>query len=95
MLHCRYVELRRKQRLVVRQHKAALAANCSFWRALQSSSVSFRELSRAVCKLENTMAAAEAVYRVVLELHGDNPRLVRLYAQFLDAVKTDPWGAAQ
>ena len=34
-------------------------------------------------------------YRAVLEMYGNSPRLVRLYARFLETVKQDPWGAAE
>lgn len=95
LAHYRYVELRRKQRLVVRHHKEALAANCAFWRAMQSNNVSFTSLSKAVNKLEDAVAAAETAYCVVLEQYDNNPRLVRLYAKFLETVKTDPWGASE
>ncbi|PNW79659.1 hypothetical protein CHLRE_08g361950v5 [Chlamydomonas reinhardtii] len=91
-----YVEYQRKQRMVLRHHKDALQAMASFWRILgYSSSVSFRSLSRSLEEIDTSVKQAEMAYRAVLEMYGNSPRLVRLYARFLETVKQDPWGAAE
>ncbi|KAG2426217.1 hypothetical protein HXX76_013198 [Chlamydomonas incerta] len=91
-----YVEYQRKQRMVLRHHKDALQAMANFWRILgYSSSVSFRSLSRSLEEIDTSVKQAEAAYRAVLEMYGNSPRLVRLYARFLETVKQDPWGAAE
>eukprot|EP00198_Chlamydomonas_reinhardtii_P006676 XP_001696012.1 flagellar associated protein [Chlamydomonas reinhardtii] len=91
-----YVEYQRKQRMVLRHHKDALQAMANFWRILgYSSSVSFRSLSRSLEEIDTSVKQAEMAYRAVLEMYGNSPRLVRLYARFLETVKQDPWGAAE
>ncbi|KXZ44102.1 hypothetical protein GPECTOR_73g623 [Gonium pectorale] len=69
-----YVEYQRKQRMVVRLHREALQAMCNFWRALDSSSVSFTQLSKALGKIESSVHATEFFERAerLEELkHGD------------------------
>ncbi|KAG2488471.1 hypothetical protein HYH03_012976 [Edaphochlamys debaryana] len=90
-----YVEYQRKQRMVVRLHKEALQAMCAFWRALDSSTVSFVKLSKALGSIERSVSQAQTAYRVVLESYGRDPKLVRLYGKFLESIKNDPWGAAE
>ncbi|KXZ50396.1 hypothetical protein GPECTOR_16g569 [Gonium pectorale] len=90
-----YVEYQRKQRSVVRLHREALQAMCNFWRALDSHSVSFAQLSRALGRIESSVRAAQAAYRAALQSYGNSPNLVRLYGRFLLNIKNDPWGAAQ
>ncbi|KAG2436029.1 hypothetical protein HYH02_011741 [Chlamydomonas schloesseri] len=91
-----YVEYQRKQRMVLRHHKDALQAMANFWRILgYSSNVSFRSLSRSLEDIDTSVKQAEMAYRAVLEMYGNSPRLVRLYARFLETVKQDPWGAAE
>ncbi|KAG2492486.1 hypothetical protein HYH03_009151 [Edaphochlamys debaryana] len=91
-----YVEYQRKQRMVLRHHKEALQAMASFWRILgYSSNVSFRSLSKSLEEIDTSVKQAEAAYRAVLEMYGNSPRLVRLYARFLATIKQDPWGAAE
>ncbi|GFR51520.1 hypothetical protein Agub_g13936 [Astrephomene gubernaculifera] len=89
-----YVEYQRKQRMVVRLHREALQAMCNFWRALDTSRVSFTTLSRTLADIDSSVSQAQEAYRVVLETYGNSPRLVRLYGKFLETVKNDPWGAA-
>ncbi|KAG2494508.1 hypothetical protein HYH03_007276 [Edaphochlamys debaryana] len=90
-----YVEYQRKQRMVVRLHRDALQAMCNFWRALDSSTVSFIKLSKALGNIERSVSQAQTAYRVVLESYGSSPKLVRLYGKFLETIKNDPWGAAE
>ncbi|EFJ45146.1 hypothetical protein VOLCADRAFT_94549 [Volvox carteri f. nagariensis] len=90
-----YVEYQRKQRMVVRLHREALQAICSFWKALDSSTVSFTTLSKGLGKIESSVTQAQAAYRVVLETYGNNPKLVRLYGKFLQTIKNDPWRASE
>ncbi|GIL50727.1 hypothetical protein Vafri_6878 [Volvox africanus] len=90
-----YVEYQRKQRMVVRLHKEALQAICSFWKALDSNLVSFTTLSKGLSKIESSVSKAQAAYRVVLENYGNNPKLVRLYGKFLQSIKNDPWRASE
>ncbi|KAG2494502.1 hypothetical protein HYH03_007271 [Edaphochlamys debaryana] len=90
-----YVEYQRKQRMVVRLHRDALQAMCNFWRALDSSTVSFTKLSKALGNIERSVSQAQTAYRVVLESYGSSPKLVRLYGKFLETIKNDPWGAAE
>ncbi|KAG2494507.1 hypothetical protein HYH03_007275 [Edaphochlamys debaryana] len=90
-----YVEYQRKQRMVVRLHRDALQAMCNFWRALDTSTVSFTKLSKALASIENSVSQAQTAYRVVLESYGSSPKLVRLYGKFLETIKNDPWGAAE
>ncbi|KAG2494506.1 hypothetical protein HYH03_007274 [Edaphochlamys debaryana] len=90
-----YVEYQRKQRMVVRLHRDALQAMCNFWRALDSSTVSFTKLSKALGNIEHSVSQAQTAYRVVLESYGSSPKLVRLYGKFLETIKNDPWGAAE
>ncbi|KAG2439095.1 hypothetical protein HYH02_006619 [Chlamydomonas schloesseri] len=90
-----YVEYQRKQRMVLRHHKDALQAMANFWRILGSNSVSFPSLSKSLEEIDSSVSQAETAYRVVLELYNNSPRLVRLYARFLETIKQDPWGAAE
>ncbi|KAG2494504.1 hypothetical protein HYH03_007272 [Edaphochlamys debaryana] len=90
-----YVEYQRKQRMVLRLHRDALQAMCNFWRALDSSTVSFTKLSKALGNIERSVSQAQTAYRVVLESYGSSPKLVRLYGKFLETIKNDPWGAAE
>ncbi|GLC42489.1 hypothetical protein PLESTB_001103800 [Pleodorina starrii] len=90
-----YVEYQRKQRMVVRLHREALQAMCSFWKMLDASSVSFTHLSKALGKIETSVSQAQRAYRVVLESYGNNPKLVHLYGRFLQTIKNDPWHAAE
>ncbi|GFR46566.1 hypothetical protein Agub_g8158, partial [Astrephomene gubernaculifera] len=90
-----YVEYQRKQRMVLRLHREALQAMCNFWKALDVSTVSFTQLSKALGKIESSVSQAQAAYRVVLESYGNNPKLVRLYGKFLQNIKNDPWGASE
>ncbi|KXZ55419.1 hypothetical protein GPECTOR_3g70 [Gonium pectorale] len=90
-----YVDYQRKQAMVLRLHREALQAMCSFWKMLDSSSVSFSRLSKALGKIETSVSQAQTVYRVVLMSYGNNPKLLRLYGRFLQSVKNDPWGAAE
>ncbi|GFR46567.1 hypothetical protein Agub_g8160 [Astrephomene gubernaculifera] len=90
-----YVEYQRKQRMVIRLHREALQAMCNFWKALDMSTVSFTQLSKALGKIESSVSQAQTAYRVVLESYGNNPKLVRLYGKFLQNIKNDPWGAAE
>ncbi|GLC41288.1 hypothetical protein PLESTB_001078900 [Pleodorina starrii] len=90
-----YVEYQRKQRMVVRLHREALQAMCNFWRALDTSRVSFTQLSKALGKVETSVSQAQTAYRVVLESYGNNPKLVRLYGKFLQTIKNDPWRASE
>ncbi|GLC74510.1 hypothetical protein PLESTF_001521700 [Pleodorina starrii] len=90
-----YVEYQRKQRTVLRHHKDALQAMTNFWRILGSSSVSFTSLSKSLENIDNSVKKAESAYRVAMELYNNSPRLVRLYARFLETIKQDPWSASQ
>eukprot|EP00198_Chlamydomonas_reinhardtii_P009477 XP_001698814.1 predicted protein [Chlamydomonas reinhardtii] len=90
-----YVEYQRKQRMVLRHHKDALQAMANFWRILGSNTVSFSSLSKSLEEIDSSVSQAETAYRVVLELYNNSPRLVRLYARFLETIKQDPWGAAE
>ena len=54
----RYVEYQRKQRMVLRYHKDALMAMASFWRILDTSSVSFTSLSKALNAIEKSVTQA-------------------------------------
>ncbi|KXZ42914.1 hypothetical protein GPECTOR_111g247 [Gonium pectorale] len=91
-----FVEYQRKQRMVVRLHREALQAMCSFWKALDTTgAVSFTSLSKALTNIENSVSQAQAAYQLVLETYGNNPRLVRLYGRFLETIKNDPWGAGE
>ncbi|GLI70677.1 hypothetical protein VaNZ11_015617 [Volvox africanus] len=90
-----YVEYQRKQRMVLRHHKDALQAMANFWRLLGLSSISFSSLSKSLEEIDTSITQAETAYRVVLELYNNSPRLVRLYARFLETIKQDPWTAAQ
>ncbi|GFR46428.1 hypothetical protein Agub_g7932, partial [Astrephomene gubernaculifera] len=90
-----YVEYQRKQRIVLRLHREALQAMCNFWRYLDTSNISFRQLSKALAKIEASVYQAQKAYRVVLDDYSSSPKLLRLYAKFLQGVKSDPWGAVQ
>ncbi|GIM07919.1 hypothetical protein Vretimale_11958 [Volvox reticuliferus] len=90
-----YVEYQRKQRMVLRHHKDALQAMANFWRLLGFSTISFSSLSKSLEEIDTSITQAETAYRVVLELYNNSPRLVRLYARFLETIKQDPWTAAQ
>lgn len=57
--------------------------------------MSFSTLSKALSKIESSVSQAQAAYRVVLEMYGNSPKLVRLYGKFLETIKNDPWGAAE
>ncbi|GLC41285.1 hypothetical protein PLESTM_001179800 [Pleodorina starrii] len=86
--------------MVVRLHREALQAICSFWKALDASTVSFSTLSKGLVKIESSIAQnelrqAQTAYRVVLESYGNNPKLVRLYGKFLQTIKNDPWRASE
>ncbi|KAG2488727.1 hypothetical protein HYH03_012727 [Edaphochlamys debaryana] len=89
-----YVEYQRKQRMVVRHHKDALLAMAKFWRILGGSSVSFSSLSKSLEDIDTSVRQAELAYRLGLEVYGNSPKLVRLYAKFLETIKQDPWAAA-
>ncbi|GLC52514.1 hypothetical protein PLESTB_000638200 [Pleodorina starrii] len=89
-----YVEYQRKQRMVVRLHREALQAMCSFWKVLESHTISFTRLSTALGKIESSVSQAQRAYQVVLQSYGNNPKLVFLYGKFLQTVKNDPWHAA-
>ncbi|KAG2488731.1 hypothetical protein HYH03_012730 [Edaphochlamys debaryana] len=89
-----YVEYQRKQRMVVRHHKDALLAMARFWRILGGSSVSFTSLSKSLEDIDTSVRQAELAYRLGLEVYGNSPKLVRLYAKFLETIKQDPWAAA-
>ncbi|KAG2488728.1 hypothetical protein HYH03_012728 [Edaphochlamys debaryana] len=89
-----YVEYQRKQRMVVRHHKDALQAMAKFWRILGGSSVSFSSLSKSLEHIDTSVRQAELAYRLGLEVYGNSPKLVRLYAKFLETIKQDPWAAA-
>ncbi|GIL42523.1 hypothetical protein Vafri_484 [Volvox africanus] len=90
-----YVEYQRKQRTLLRHHKDALQAMANFWRILGCSSVSFTSLSRSLEKIDESVSKAESAYRVAMELYNNSPRLVQLYARFLETIKQDPWTASQ
>ncbi|KAG2495798.1 hypothetical protein HYH03_006041 [Edaphochlamys debaryana] len=89
-----YVEYQRKQRMVVRHHKDALQAMAKFWHILGASSVSFTSLSKSLEDIDTSVKQAELAYRLGLEVYGNSPKLVRLYAKFLETIKQDPWAAA-
>ncbi|GFR44799.1 hypothetical protein Agub_g6134 [Astrephomene gubernaculifera] len=90
-----YVEYQRRQRMVVRLHREALQAMCTFWKALETHTVSFTSLSKALANIEASVSQAQAAYHLVLETYGNSPRLVHLYGRFLETVKNDPWGAGE
>ncbi|GLC56222.1 hypothetical protein PLESTB_001081300 [Pleodorina starrii] len=90
-----YVEYQRKYHMVLRLHREALQATCSFWKALDAPEVSFTRLSHLLNKIEDSVARAQAAYKVVLGTYGQQSRLVRLYGKFLQALRNDPWHAAE
>ncbi|PNH12169.1 Tiny macrocysts protein C [Tetrabaena socialis] len=88
-----YVEYQRKQRNVVRLHREALQASCTFWRTIDATSVPFTRMSKALNRIESSVS--QTAYRAILEQYSNNPKLVRLYGKFLERIKNDPWGAQE
>mmetsp|Transcript_27721 Transcript_27721/g.51210 ORF Transcript_27721/g.51210 Transcript_27721/m.51210 type:complete len:913 (-) Transcript_27721:139-2877(-) len=85
-----FADYQKKHRLVLQAHKNALMATSQFWTILQNHNVSFRMLSTSLSKIEGTVREAENAYHIVLEQYGNNVKLLRLYAKFLEGIKNDP-----
>ncbi|PNH01578.1 Tiny macrocysts protein B [Tetrabaena socialis] len=90
-----YVEFQRNHRLVSRAHKDALITIRAFWGLLLHGNVHISKVERALQRIEVSIKLAERAYRGVLSRHSNNARLVRLYANFLETVKFDPWAASK
>ena len=73
-------------------HRESLIAVRNFWRYLLSSRVSLTTLTDQLKKVDKAILSAERVYKQVLLLHPDSARLIKLYANFLYDIQSDPSG---
>ena len=89
----RYVDFQRSFRILMHAHRKALRVNRNMWRTLTHSEVGFRSVDAAFNRIEAERARATNLYRVMLDRHPGNAKLLRAHAEFLWDVCNDAAGA--
>ena len=65
----------------MKTHREALNAMRSVWECLLHPHVKFQVLSQAVRRMDESIRAADRVYRMVIQKHSGNVKMVRLYGK--------------
>jgi len=88
-----YVEFQRNFRMLARAYRASLMTLKAFWTALLHEDIEFKRLVDAFAKIEASAKRTDKVFKVLLERYPNNENLYRMYARFLEHVRSDPWTA--
>ena len=84
-----YVEFQRNFNMAIKSHTEALLAIRAFWSLLTHSNVRFNAVAAAVKRMDESIRAAERVYRTVVQRHTTNVKMVRLYAKFMQVTHAE------
>ncbi|KAF5832427.1 hypothetical protein DUNSADRAFT_11673 [Dunaliella salina] len=88
-----YVEFQTNFRKLARAYRSSLMTLKAFWKLLLHEDISFKRLLDGFAKIEESAKKTDKIFKVLLERYPGDENLYRMYARFLEHVRSDPWTA--
>mmetsp|Transcript_10121 Transcript_10121/g.26269 ORF Transcript_10121/g.26269 Transcript_10121/m.26269 type:complete len:2025 (-) Transcript_10121:314-6388(-) len=88
-----YVEFQRNYRMLARSQRTTLMTISTFWKSLAHQDIAFSSLVKNLTNISDSAKNTDKIFKVMLERYPNNEHLYRMYARFLEHVKSDPWTA--